>query len=391
MYNKTLSIIIVNYNVKDMLEQCLYSVKAAITDMDVEVFVVDNASSDGSIAYVRTIFPEFTYIESETNDGFSRANNKALALAEGEYILFLNPDTVLGESTLRSLILFMDEHPKAGAIGLKMIDGHGCFLPESKRSFPTPWISFCKLFGLSRLFPNSKRFAQYALPYLDNNKQHKVEILSGAFMFCSHEALKKTGGFDESFFMYGEDIDLSHRITEAGYQNYYLPELLLHYKGESTKHDDIKYIKAFYEAMLIFYKKHYYRTGPVMSFLIKTAVWLKGVQAYLFGRQTKKEAKGNPNEKLLILANEEHLEEVKGRLSHKLSEYEVVNVWNLNERRPMDAISRKNQMIGYTEIAFCYPDLNFERMLLFMDKMPNKNITYYIYNRNSQKLIAHGK
>ena len=206
-----LSIIIVNYNVKYFLEQCLCSVRAAIAGMEAEVLVVDNHSADGSVEYLRPRFPEVTFIENKDNPGFAKANNQAIRISSGEYVLLLNPDTVIGEESVRSLCFFMDEHPEAGGIGVKMLDGHGVFLAESKRSFPSPWVSFCKIFGLSKLFPSSRLFARYSLPYLNKEKQHKVEVLAGAFMFLRRKALDKVGLLDESFFMYGEDIDLSYR------------------------------------------------------------------------------------------------------------------------------------------------------------------------------------
>ena len=254
-YEETkLSVIIVNYNVKYFLEQCLYSVRAAVTGMDAEVFVVDNNSTDGSVEYLRPKFPEVVFIENKDNPGFAKANNQAIRQCTGEYVLLLNPDTVVGEESLRSLCFQMDEDLEIGAIGVKMLNGHGVFLPESKRAFPSPWVSFCKIFGLSKLFPNSPAFARYSLPYLDKEQTHKVEVLAGAFMLLRHEALDKVGLLDESFFMYGEDIDLSYRIVLGGYKNLYVPERILHYKGESTKHGDLRYIRAFYGAMLIFYK-----------------------------------------------------------------------------------------------------------------------------------------
>ena len=213
--------------------------------MDAEVFVVDNNSTDGSVEYLRPKFPEVVFIENKDNPGFAKANNQAIRQCTGEYVLLLNPDTVVGED------------PEIGAIGVKMLNGHGVFLPESKRAFPSPWVSFCKIFGLSKLFPNSPAFARYSLPYLDKEQTHKVEVLAGAFMLLRHEALDKVGLLDESFFMYGEDIDLSYRIVLGGYKNLYVPERILHYKGESTKHGDLRYIRAFYGAMLIFYKKYY--------------------------------------------------------------------------------------------------------------------------------------
>lgn len=270
----TLSIIIVNYNVRLLLEQCLLSVRKAAVGIDAEVFVVDNVSSDGSLEYLTPLFPEIHFIANTENVGFSRANNQAIRQSKGEYVLLLNPDTVVGEETLKNVLRFMSEHPDAGAAGVKMIDGNGRFLPESKRSLPTPWNSFCKMFGLAALFPKSPLFGKYRLLYHDRNEVHKVEVLSGAFMMIRSEALAKSGLLDETFFMYGEDIDLSCRIFQAGYHIYYLPETIIHYKGESTKKESLHYTKIFYGAMLIFFKKHYPHYSVLFSILIKIAILL---------------------------------------------------------------------------------------------------------------------
>lgn len=271
------SIVIVNYNVRDFLEQCLHSVFRAADGIDSEVFVVDNHSVDGSQAMVRNKFPQVNLIENKENLGFSRANNQALIRVRGEYVLILNPDTVLEEETIRKCVLFMDSHPEAGALGVKMINGKGQFLPESKRALPTPAVAFYKMFGLAKLFPNSQKFGKYHLTYLDTDKIHAVEILSGAFMFIRKEALDKAGIFDEDFFMYGEDIDLSYRITKEGYLNYYYPETtIIHYKGESTKKSSINYVLMFYKAMLVFAGKHYSKSNvSLFSILIRLAVYFR--------------------------------------------------------------------------------------------------------------------
>lgn len=272
---KKLSIIIVNYNVRLILEQCLLSVSAAMKHIDCEVIVVDNASSDGSVEYLRPLFPEFEFIENSSNTGFSSANNLAIRKAVGEYILLLNPDTIIGEGFLAAICRFMDEHPDAGGAGVRMIDARGRFLPESKRSLPDPWNSFCKMFGLSSLFPKSKIFGRYRLLYLDENSLHRVEVLSGACMLLRAETLEKSGLLDEDYFMYGEDIDLSYNILKAGYNNYYLPETIIHYKGESTKKESIRYVRIFYGAMIIFYKKHYPAAGWLFRPLIYLAVLIR--------------------------------------------------------------------------------------------------------------------
>ncbi|HOP13527.1 MAG TPA: glycosyltransferase family 2 protein, partial [Lentimicrobium sp.] len=241
-----LSVVIVNYNVKYFLEQCLHSVEAAIRDLDAEVFVVDNNSVDGSVEMVREKFPRIRLIANTVNTGFSVANNQAIRESSGEYVLLLNPDTVVELDTFTRSVEFMDAHPDAGGLGIKMVDGSGKYLPESKRGLPTPAVAFYKIFGLSALFPKSKIFGQYHLGYLDRDQTHVVDVLAGAYMMLRRETLEKTGLLDETFFMYGEDIDLSYRITKAGYKNYYYPGArIIHYKGESTKKSSINYVFVF--------------------------------------------------------------------------------------------------------------------------------------------------
>lgn len=265
----TLSVIIVNYNVKYFLEQCLISVFKAVKGIDAEVWVVDNASADGSCQMVKERFPKVKLIENHNNVGFSVANNQAIRLSTGKYILLLNPDTVVQEDTFTKCIAFMESHPEAGSMTVRMIDGKGTFLPESKRALPSPMVSFYKIFGLSRLFPRSKTFARYHLGHLDPNLTHSIEILPGAYMLMRKEALDVTGLLDETFFMYGEDIDLSYRILKAGYKNYYYPETtIIHYKGESTKKGSINYVLIFYKAMAIFAQKHFSKKNARLYILI---------------------------------------------------------------------------------------------------------------------------
>lgn len=272
-----ISVIIVNYNVEFFLEQCLNSVYAALKHVEGEVYVVDNNSIDGSVDMVRSKFPEVKLIANKDNVGFSRANNQALKLAEGKYHLLLNPDTIVEEDTFLKVVNFMEEHPEAGGLGVKMIDGKGNFLPESKRGLPTPKDAFYKIFGLSRLFPRSKKFGRYHLSFLDKDQTHEVEILSGAFMLLRKETLDKIGLLDEEFFMYGEDIDLSYRIILGGYKNYYYPETrIIHYKGESTKKSSINYVFVFYNAMIIFARKHFSeKNARSYSFLINMAIYFR--------------------------------------------------------------------------------------------------------------------
>jgi GT2 family glycosyltransferase len=273
----SISIVIVNYNVRFFLEQALRSVFKATANLSVQVWVVDNASSDDSMDMVKQKFPSVQIIENKDNVGFARANNMALRQLNADYVLLLNPDTLLEESSLSKCFHFMENNPKAGALGVRMIDGTGNFLPESKRGIPTPWVAFCKTFGLSALFPSSKQFNTYHLGFLSEFETSEAPVLSGAFMFIRMEALKKAGLLDEDFFMYGEDIDLSVRILQAGFKNYYFPETtIIHYKGESTRKGTVNYVRIFYQAMILFAEKHFAgKNRRLYVFLLHTAIYLR--------------------------------------------------------------------------------------------------------------------
>jgi len=283
-----LSVVIVNYNVKFFVEQCLLSVRQAVAAMDArygagscEVFLVDNNSVDGSCEMVAAKFAEVVLIANRENTGFSKANNQAVRISRGEYVLLLNPDTVVEKDTFVKTVVFMDEHPDAGGLGVKMLDGKGIFLPESKRGLPTPEVAFYKIFGLSALFKKSKRFGRYHLTYLDADQNHEIEVLSGAFMLMRKTALDKVGLLDEDYFMYGEDIDLSYRIIKGGYKNYYFADTrIIHYKGESTKKSSVNYVFVFYRAMIIFARKHFSGgNAGLFSFIINMAIWLRAGMA----------------------------------------------------------------------------------------------------------------
>ena len=276
-----LSVIIVNYNVKAYLEQCLRTVFEALNGMEGEVFVVDNLSTDGSAEMVREKYPSVRLIANRENVGFSRANNQAIRESTAEYVVLLNPDTVVGEDVFHKVVDFLAAHPKAGGLGVKMIDGTGRFLPESKRGLPTPTVAFFKIMGLSRLFPHSRFFGRYHLGHLPEDEAAPIEILSGACMFLRKKTLDEVGLLDESFFMYGEDIDLSYRITMGGFENWYLPQAkIIHYKGESTKKSSVNYVFVFYNAMAIFARKHFTRRGPqLFSLVIRGAIYLSAATA----------------------------------------------------------------------------------------------------------------
>jgi N-acetylglucosaminyl-diphospho-decaprenol L-rhamnosyltransferase len=271
-----LSVIIVNYRVRYFLELCLHSVKKAISGLAAEVIIIDNDPADGTIAALQPLFPDFLFLPNTENLGFAKANNQALSHARGEYILFLNPDTLLPEDFVRICHDFITNKPDAGGLGVRMVDGSGRFLKESRRGFPGPWVAFCKLSGLSALFPHSRFFARYYLGHLRSDTAHPAPVLSGACLWVSRAILRETGGFDERFFMYAEDIDLSFRIEKAGYVNYYLPDTtIIHFKGESTQ-KDIRYVRQFYKAMSQFRRKHFNRGLPkLLNAGMETAIWLR--------------------------------------------------------------------------------------------------------------------
>ena len=316
-----ISIIIVSYNVKYFLEQCLCSVMKGIDESsttgsqwEVEVFVIDNNSADGSIEYLENRFPSVHFIANKENAGFAKANNQALKVAKGEYILFLNPDTILPEDFLLRCIQFMEANPDVGATGVRMIDGSGKFLRESKRGFPTSWASFCKLFGLTSMFPKSKVFSQYYLGHIDENTNHEVEALSGACMLVRREAIEKTGGFDERFFMYAEDIDLSYQISQLGYKNFYLADLtIIHFKGESTRKDS-QYVRLFYSAMTRFVDKHYTDSrGRVYVQFLKLAIWSRALLSFGTIRLEKNAGQPANPRTFFFIGDNGSIEEVKSK------------------------------------------------------------------------------
>lgn len=277
------SVIIVNYQVKHFLEQCICSVLNAAAGHSVQVIIIDNNSTDGSKAFIPARFPEVEYTWLPENLGFGKANNKALESATGEIIVFLNPDTLVPEDFFSGTLQFFNEHPDAGGMGVRMVDGTGNYLPESKRAFPSPLASLFKLTGFSVLFPKSPFFARYYLGHLSANEVQQVEVLAGACMLVRREVLNKTGAFDPVFFMYGEDIDLSYRIHKAGWKNYYLPEpSIIHFKGESTRKGSLNYVLMFYHAMALFVKKHFRGAGAVFfRMLLQAGIALRAAWSML--------------------------------------------------------------------------------------------------------------
>lgn len=281
-----LSVIIVNYNVKYYLDQCIRSVLRAFEEMNTpaEIIVVDNHSADGSVDYLeqrypQKLFPMVRFVRSAHNLGFARANNIAIRQSRGEYVLLLNPDTIVGEDALKASVDFMDAHEDAGAVGVRMLGAQGRRAMESRRGLPTPMVSFFKMLGFCNRWPHHRLFGKYYMGYLPWDEPCQIEVVSGAYCMLRRKALDEVGLLDEDFFMYGEDIDLSYRVLKGGYHNYYLPVDILHYKGESTQKSSFRYVHVFYEAMLIFFRKHYSGMTFLLSLPIKTAIYAKALMA----------------------------------------------------------------------------------------------------------------
>jgi len=268
-----LSVIIVNYNVRYYLEQCIHSVMRATDAIECEIFVVDNHSNDGSVDYLKKHFKDsINLIESNHNLGFAKANNIAIRQSKGEYVLLLNPDTFVGENCIRQVLDFMDAHPKSGGAGVMMYDGNGNVARESRRGLPTPYVSFLKMLGFTK---------HYYMSHLPWDQPGQIEVISGAFMMLRRSVLDEIGLLDEDFFMYGEDIDLSYRILKSGHENWYVPAHIVHYKGESTQKTTFRYVHVFYQAMFIFFRKHYGHFSLLFTLPIKIAIYFRAMIALI--------------------------------------------------------------------------------------------------------------
>jgi len=354
---KQLSVVIVNYNVRHFLELCIKSVQAAIQTIDSEIIVVDNASADKSCEMVRTTFPEVVLIANEENVGFSKANNQGVAIAKGTYVCILNPDTFVTEDTFKTLLDFANKTPKVGAVGTRLIDGTGRFLPESKRNLPTPKVAFQKIFGSG---------ASYYVNDLAQTEIGAVTVLVGAFMFLKRDVYQEVGGFDEQYFMYGEDIDLSYTIEKAGYQNYYFgATTVMHYKGESTAKDAV-YRKRFYGAMRIFYHKHF-RKNPIESFGVKIGLWL----ATLSRKRIQENQTLPPTAYAIATEND--------KLGQQISE--VLQV-DLKKVTNMETLQKG------TEIFLDVGSLSYMGCMTLISESVNKQLTFKIIPKNATFAIG---
>ena len=387
-----LSVIIVNYKVKHYLEQCLRSVAEASRGIAVEVIVVDNASGDGSVEYLRERFPDVTIIASEENLGFARANNLAIRNSRGQYVLLLNPDTIVAEETFRDFITFMDSTPDAGGCGAYMLHTDGSFAPESRRGLPTPFVAFCKMSGLASLFPRSRTFGRYYMRYLNENEVNRIEIMSGAFMFLRRDALDKAGLLDEDFFMYGEDIDLSYRILKAGYNNYFLPSRILHYKGESTVKSSYRYVHTFYRAMELFFNKHYAHYSILLSLPIKLAIWGRAMLAYA-GNQFK-----HRNEltqhlhpiNCLVIGNSEATEQVRAILTSLYSNCRHTFVTGNSESLPQGHLSEGISLEGYDTVVYDTGAYSYGTILELLSREGTRRLSLGTYSADTRILITDG-
>ena len=384
-----LSVVIVNYNVKHFLEQCLCSVCKAVKNVQsAEVIVVDNASSDGSVEYLTERFPDVKFIASDKNQGFARANNIAIRQSKGEYVLLLNPDTIVAENTFAHFVDFMDKHPEAGACGAYMLHTDGTFARESRRGLPTPFVAFCKMSGLTSLFPKSRLFGRYYMCYLNEFEVDPIEIVSGAYMFLRREALDKSGLLDEDFFMYGEDIDLSYRILKSGYQNYFLPTPILHYKGESTKKSSYRYTHTFYQAMQLFFRKHYSHYSVLVSLPINVAIWGRALFAYIGNQFRHRASLARTQLNCIVVGSETALSEMSDVLSRCYPKGKHMFIKGDEASLPMGHLSASADITKYNTIVYDTETYSYEAILKLMQQYPIKELRLGTYSSKTKKFIT---
>ena len=365
-----LSVIILNYNVRFFLEQCVASVQEALTNIDSEIIVVDNNSSDDSCKMIKMRFPNVKLIVNNSNIGFSKGNNIGVAAANGDYICILNPDTVVASDTFEKILAFAEKQENLGIVGCKLIDGSGNFLPESKRGIPTPFVALTKIFGLYKLFPNWRLFNRYYAQHLSENETGKVAILVGAFMIMKRDLYNEIGGFDENCFMYSDDIDLSYMALKSGKLNYYFHETsVIHYKGESTIKDGL-YMKRFREAMQFFYNKHY-KSSAIFNFFMK-------IGALFFALVKKKQGNVKPikvDDYILISEDENLYNKLDNQLNKKL-------FWET--KLDSNALfSHRNNCKNQTEILIDNNSFSFKSIISFLETNKNQGFTFKIIPKNS--------
>ena len=370
-----LSVIILNYNVRFFLEQCVASVQEALTNIDSEIIVVDNNSSDDSCEMIKMRFPNVNLIVNNSNLGFPKGNNIGVAAANGDYICILNPDTVVAADTFEKILAFAEKQKNLGIVGCKLIDGSGNFLPESKRGIPTPFVALTKIFGLYKLFPNWRLFNRYYAQHLSENETGKVAILVGAFMIMKRDLYNEIGGFDENCFMYSDDIDLSYMALKSGKLNYYFHETsVIHYKGESTVKDGL-YMKRFREAMQFFYNKHYKNAVEFVFFI--------EIGALFFALVKKNQGNVKPIEvdDYILISEDENLKnKLENQLNKKL-------IWET--KLDSNALfSHRNKSLKQTEILIDNASFSFKSIISFLETHKNQGFTFKIIPKNTLFMLG---
>ncbi|SFS71295.1 glycosyltransferase family 2 protein [Lutibacter maritimus] len=366
-----ISIVIVNYNVRYFLEQCILSIIDASKKLAVEIIVVDNNSTDDSVPFLQSNYPSINLIANKENVGFSKANNQGVSIAKGEYVLILNPDTVIAEDTLDTIFNFAKTKQNLGILGVKLIDGSGKYLPESKRGIPTPSASFNKLFGIS-----SSQKGKYYATHIGENESGVVAVLVGAFMFMQKSVYNEVKGFDEDYFMYGEDIDLCYKVLNKGYQNYYFSDTqVIHYKGESTKKDLI-YLKYFHNAMKIFYKKHFKR-NKIYDFLMSFGIEFWYLLKYFKFRKVNYQSKDILN--VLYFGKDELI------ITHLNKKYLLINTILIDDVDKIKELIRTNAI---DTIVFDNSILSNKEIIAHFKLLKNEQVSFKIHPKNTNFIIG---
>lgn len=371
-----LSVVILNYNVRYFLEQCVLSVQEALRTLDAEIIVVDNNSSDESCLMMKSKFPDIKLIENKNNFGFPKGNNIGVDQASGKYICILNPDTVVAENTFVKILAFAERQINLGIIGCKLIDGTGSFLPESKRGIPTPWVAFTKIFGLYKVFPKWKFVNQYYAQHLEADQTGKVDILVGAFMLMQRDLYLELEGFDEKCFMYADDIDLSYRVLQKQKSNFYFHETtVIHYKGESTVKDE-KYMKRFQEAMNFFYQKHFKRSR-FFEFFIQVGIWFF---SFIKMFQGKVKPKPLPESYIFYSSNAFLCQKLSSVLQNK------VRFLDLKKEKMVNSCHHFRGKRG--EIILDNQYVSFKKCIKIIETLKDKRITFKIFPKNTNFIIG---
>ncbi|MBQ6694704.1 MAG: glycosyltransferase family 2 protein [Bacteroidaceae bacterium] len=389
-----LSIIIINYNVKYFLEQCLRAVKISTEGIDSEVIVVDNASTDGSNDYLPQRFPWVRWIASEVNCGFSHGNNIGFGYTSGEYVLMLNPDTIVTREAMLRCVEFMDENRDAGAVGVKMVNRDGSFALESRRGIVTPWVSLCKATGLCKRYPDSKIFGHYYMSYLDKEQVNEIEMVSGAFMMLRRSAIDKVGFLDEQFFMYWEDSDLSYRIMRAGYKNYYLPYPILHYKGESSVSSKLRYRYWLYYSLQIFFKKHFPLYNILSYIPLKLVVFLLKFQIHhanpiIYGRNWDKR-ESDTLRNFIVVGSAKANNEVREILKSNGVKGEHLFVEADESNMPQGHLSLNVDLSCYDHVLYDCDSYSYDTVIRLLQLTPGNSMRLATYSTETKVLITDG-